>query len=41
MMVPPLRIPGLQTNLYWQRRFHRDAGNQWLRGLMMELFAEG
>lgn len=40
-MVPPLRAPSLQTNLYWQRRFHRDAGNQWLRGLIVELFAQG
>ncbi|HEY0296759.1 MAG TPA: LysR family transcriptional regulator [Bordetella sp.] len=41
MMVPPVRVPALQTNLYWQRRFHRDAGNLWLRGLLVALFAQG
>jgi len=39
-LTPPLRVPPLQTNLYWQRRFQRDGGNQWLRGLLAQLFAE-
>jgi len=40
MMVPPVKVPPLQTNLYWQRRFQRDGGNMWLRGLLLELFAQ-
>lgn len=40
LLAPPIRIPALQTNLYWHRRFHRDSGNQWLRALMMETFAD-
>ncbi|SAI27240.1 LysR family transcriptional regulator [Bordetella ansorpii] len=40
MLAPPLRVPPLQTNLYWQRRFQRDGGSLWLRGLIVDLFAE-
>jgi DNA-binding transcriptional LysR family regulator len=41
IVVPPLRVPPLQTNLYWHRRFHLDSGNQWLRAMMVDTFAEG
>ena len=37
---PPLRLPALQTNLFWHRRYHVDEGNQWLRGLIGQLFVE-
>ena len=37
---PPLRLPALQTNIFWHRRYHQDEGNQWLRALIAELFAE-
>ncbi|MVW77964.1 LysR family transcriptional regulator [Bordetella sp. 02P26C-1] len=40
LFAPPIRIPALQTNLYWHRRFHRDSGNQWLRALMVDTFVE-
>ncbi|GAB1575944.1 LysR family transcriptional regulator [Bordetella petrii] len=40
MLTPPVRVPALQTNLYWHRRFHRDSGNQWLRGVVIETFAD-
>lgn len=40
-LTPPVRVPALHTHLYWQRRFQRDGGNQWLRGLIVKLFAEG
>lgn len=38
-LAPPLRVPYLQTNMFWSRRFHRDAANQWLRGLIVDNFA--
>lgn len=38
---PPLPMPVLQTNIYWHRRFAQDEGNQWLRALLVELFADG
>lgn len=37
---PPLRLPMLQTNIFWHRRYHDDEGNQWLRGLIGSLFVE-
>lgn len=37
---PPLRLPTLQTNIFWHRRFNQDEGNQWLRNLIAADFAE-
>lgn len=37
---PPLRLPSLQTNVFWHRRYNQDEGSQWLRQLIVELFAE-
>lgn len=37
---PPLDLPALQTNIFWHRRFNQDPGNQWLRGLLADVFAE-
>lgn len=37
---PPLRLPTLQTNLFWHRRYGEDEGNHWLRGVIGELFVE-
>ncbi|OYO29012.1 LysR family transcriptional regulator [Janthinobacterium sp. PC23-8] len=37
---PPLALPTLQTNIFWHRRYTQDAGNQWLRTLLAETFAE-
>lgn len=34
----PLKLPRLDTALYWHERFHRDPGTQWLRGVFAELF---
>ncbi|MFZ6691734.1 LysR family transcriptional regulator [Undibacterium sp. SXout20W] len=36
----PLRLPVLQTNVFWHRRYHQDAGNLWLRNFISELFLE-
>ncbi|GAA5234298.1 LysR family transcriptional regulator [Verticiella sediminum] len=36
--VPPLPVPPLQTHLFWPRRLHRDAANQWLRGLIVAMY---
>ncbi|MFJ3056332.1 LysR family transcriptional regulator [Herbaspirillum sp. NPDC087042] len=37
---PPLRLPSLQTNMFWHRRYNQDEGNVWLRGFISEHFAE-
>ncbi|MFG6138551.1 LysR family transcriptional regulator [Halomonas sp. B23F22_10] len=39
-MPHPLSLPEVPINLFWHRRFHRDAGNRWLRRLIHEMFAE-
>lgn len=39
-ITPPLALPTLQTNVFWHRRFNHDPGNQWLRGLIADVFAE-
>lgn len=39
-VAPPLRLPSLQTNIFWHRRFQQDDANQWLRGLIAGQFAE-
>ncbi|MDK6076125.1 LysR family transcriptional regulator [Massilia varians] len=39
-IAPPLELPTLQTNVFWHRRYNQDPGNQWLRGLLAEVFAE-
>lgn len=36
----PLRLPALQTNMFWHRRFGQDAGNRWLRDFIAGIFAE-
>lgn len=36
----PLRLPVLQTNIFWHRRYNQDQGNQWLRNLIGEIFSE-
>jgi DNA-binding transcriptional LysR family regulator len=35
----PFVPPTFQVNLYWHRSAHKDAGNRWLRGLLIEQFA--
>lgn len=40
-LTTPLKVPALQTNMYWQRRYDRDGGNLWLRGLIVDAFAVG
>jgi len=32
---PPLKLPRLQTNIFWHRRFAQDEGNQWLREFLV------
>ena len=36
----PLPIPAAEVAVHWHERFERDAGNRWLRELMVNLFAQ-
>ncbi|WP_280553342.1 LysR family transcriptional regulator [Halomonas sp. 25-S5] len=40
MREHPLPFPEIPIKVFWHRRFHQDAGNRWLRGLLFEMFAE-
>lgn len=37
----PAKLPQVAINLFWHTKYHRDPGNQWLRGVLVEMFAEG
>jgi len=34
----PVPVPGFDVKQHWHARYHQDAGNRWLRGLMADLF---
>jgi DNA-binding transcriptional LysR family regulator len=36
----PFPIPPIEIKQFWHRGQHGDMGNQWLRGLVVDLFAE-
>jgi DNA-binding transcriptional LysR family regulator len=35
----PIRLPRIDVSQHWHERFHREPGNQWIRGVFAELFA--
>lgn len=37
----PFPIPSFTVRQHWHSRYHRDAGNRWLRTLCADLFAKG
>ncbi|MDH6594419.1 DNA-binding transcriptional LysR family regulator [Variovorax sp. TBS-050B] len=36
----PVALPQIAINLFWHAKVHRDPGNQWLRGLLFDKFAD-
>lgn len=34
ILKPPVDLPGFLVKQYWHERFHEDAGNRWLRGIL-------
>jgi DNA-binding transcriptional LysR family regulator len=36
----PVRLPSLQTNMFWHRRFNQDGGNRWMRDFIAGIFVE-
>ena len=36
----PAALPEIAINLFWHAKFHKDAANQWLRGLIVRLHAD-
>jgi hypothetical protein len=41
IVTPPIKLPRIDILQYWHERFHRDAGNQWIRSVFKALFRRG
>ncbi len=39
VLEPPVALPAYKVKQHWHERFNADAGSQWLRQTMVELFA--
>lgn len=37
----PFEVPPFDVKQHWHARYHQDAGNRWLRGVMASLFLRG
>ncbi len=37
----PVKLPEIAINLFWHAKSHRSAASQWLRGVLVDLFADG
>lgn len=35
----PVALPQIDINLFWHAKFHKEAGNQWLRQVIFNLFS--
>ncbi|WP_194723686.1 LysR family transcriptional regulator [Noviherbaspirillum malthae] len=36
----PLPMPEISINVFWHAKYHKEPGNQWLRGLLFDAFAD-
>ena len=36
----PVKLPAIEIKLVWHAKFDREPGNQWLRTLVFDTFAE-
>jgi DNA-binding transcriptional LysR family regulator len=36
----PASLPEVAINLFWHAKYHKDPANQWLRGLLFEMYAD-
>ncbi|MEY4762275.1 MAG: hypothetical protein RLZZ200_2131 [Pseudomonadota bacterium] len=36
----PVRLPEIAINVFWHAKMHRSPPNQWLRGILFDLFTE-
>lgn len=37
----PVKLPEVAINVFWHAKVHRSPANQWLRGLVFDLFTDG
>jgi DNA-binding transcriptional LysR family regulator len=40
VMPPPIKLPAYDIRIFWHERFDDDPASRWLRGVLVELFAE-
>jgi DNA-binding transcriptional LysR family regulator len=40
LLLPPMKLPSYAVKQHWHERYHHDPANQWLRGVVAELFLE-
>jgi DNA-binding transcriptional LysR family regulator len=38
LFTPPMKLPRIDVSQYWHERFHREPGNEWIRGVFATLF---
>lgn len=36
----PLPMPEIGINVFWHAKYHKEPGNQWLRGVLFDMFAD-
>jgi DNA-binding transcriptional LysR family regulator len=36
----PVALPDIGINLFWHAKFHKEPGNQWLRGIVFDAFSD-
>jgi DNA-binding transcriptional LysR family regulator len=36
----PVALPEIGINLFWHAKFHKEPGNQWLRGVLFDTFSD-
>jgi DNA-binding transcriptional LysR family regulator len=39
LIEPPLEIPNFDLKQHWHRKYHKDAANTWIRGVLAKLFS--
>ncbi|XYJ08224.1 LysR family transcriptional regulator [Telluria sp. B2] len=39
LIEPPLEIPNFDLKQHWHRKYHKDAANMWIRGVLAKLFS--
>lgn len=37
----PVPLPEIGINVFWHAKYHREPGNQWLRGVVFDIFSDG
>lgn len=39
-LAHPVPLPEIGINLFWHAKFNKESGNQWLRGVVFDLFSD-